>query len=218
MDIDELRGSLCAAPHRLADVGNAVVSGGNLSIRVGDHVLITPSGCRLDAINPDQLVIVDLDGAVVMPTPYRPTSELPIHLDIYRDSSVCSVAHAHPVASVAVANIVDELPAEHYNAAILGGTVRVAPYAVFGSAELSMLVRNALHERTAALMRNHGSVAVGSNVETACEHLELLEWLCEIYLRSRSAGTPAILNPAALTDVVATSARQHYIPFPGTDH
>lgn len=217
VDIDELRGSLCAAAHRLAGVGHAVVSGGNLSTRVGDHVLVTPSGCRLDAIGPDQLVIVDLDGAVAVPTPYRPTSELLIHLDIYRTSSVAAIAHAHPVASVAVGNVVNELPAIHYNSAMLGGSVRVAPYAVFGSTELSTLVRDALHERSAALLRNHGSVAVGSNVETACEHLELLEWLCEIYLRSISAGTPATLNTSELTEVVATAARRHYIPFPGSD-
>lgn len=164
MDIDEQRESLCAAAHQLAAAGLTVGTGGNLSIRVEDAVLLTPSGCRLESVKPEQLVIVDLEGSVVVPTPYRPTSELRFHLDIYRTTSASAVAHAHPVASVALANIVDELPPIHYTAAMIGGSVRVAPYAVFGSQELSDAVTTALHERTAALMRNHGSVAIGGDV------------------------------------------------------
>lgn len=217
MDIDDHRASLCAAAHHLAAAGLTVGTGGNLSTRVGDHVLLTPSGCRLDSVSPEQLVIVDLDGTVAVPTPYRPTSELRIHLETYRRSSVSAVAHAHPVASVAVGNIVSVLPAIHYTAAMLGGSVRVAPYAVFGSDELCDVVQSALHERTAALMRNHGSIAVGGNIEAACEHLELLDWLCEVYLRSISAGTPTVLDDSQLTEVVATAARRHYTPFPGSD-
>ncbi|QUD84160.1 class II aldolase/adducin family protein [Gordonia polyisoprenivorans] len=217
MDIDDQRAYLCAAAHQLASAGHTIGTGGNLSARVGDHVLVTPSGCRLDSVSPEQLVVVDLDGTVAVPTPYRPTSELRLHLDIYRTSSTAAVAHAHPIASVAVGNIVDELPAIHYTAAMLGGSVRVAPYAVFGSPELSTGINEALFERTAALMRNHGAIAVGSNIETACEHIELLEWLCEVYLRSVSAGTPAVLDENQLTEVVATAARRHYTPFPGRE-
>lgn len=95
--------------------------------------------------------------------------------------------------------------------------MRVAPYAVFGSPELSTGINEALFERTAALMRNHGAIAVGSNIETACEHIELLEWLCEVYLRSVSAGTPAVLDETQLIEVVATAARRHYTPFPGRE-
>ncbi|MGV9857406.1 class II aldolase/adducin family protein [Gordonia sp. NPDC003425] len=217
MDIEEQRESLCAAAHQLAAAGLTVGTGGNLSIRVEDAVLLTPSGCRLESVKPEQLVIVDLEGSVVVPTPYRPTSELRFHLDIYRTTSASAVAHAHPVASVALANIVDELPPIHYTAAMIGGSVRVAPYAVFGSQELSDAVTTALHERTAALMRNHGSVAIGGNLETACEHIELLDWLAEVYLRSLPAGTPAVLDSAQLTEVVATAARRQYTPFPGHD-
>lgn len=217
--IDDHRASLCAAAHHLAaSAGLTSRTDGNLSVRSGDHILLTPTGCRLDTVTPDQLVIVDLDGVVAVPTPYRPTSELGLHLEIYRTTSVSAVAHAHSIASVSAGTVVDELPAIHYTAAMLGGAVRVAPYAVFTSPELSELVGAALHERTAALMRNHGSIAVGSNIETACEYLELLDWLCEVYLRSVSAGTPAALDGAQLTEIVASAARQYYTPFPGTDH
>ncbi|MGW0040001.1 class II aldolase/adducin family protein [Gordonia sp. NPDC003376] len=215
MDIDDQRASLCAAAHQLAAAGLATGTSGNLSVRVGDQVLITPSDSRLKSLDPEQLVVVDLDGTVAVPTPYRPTSELHIHLGIYRSSSVAAVAHAHPASSVAVANIVDELPPIHYAAATIGGSVRVAPYAVFGSVELSEVVKVALYERSAALMRNHGSVAVGGTIETACDNLELVEWLSDVYLRSVGGGTPAVLDGTALTEVVAAGARRHYTPFPG---
>ncbi|MFT4042934.1 MAG: class II aldolase/adducin family protein [Gordonia sp. (in: high G+C Gram-positive bacteria)] len=217
MDIDEQRESLCAAAHRMATAGLTAATDGNLSIRVDNAVMVTPSGWRLESLKPEQLVIVDLDGAVVVPTPYRPTSELGIHLDVYRTSSASAVAHAHPMASVAVANIIDELPPIHYAAAMLGGSVRVAPYAAFGSDDLSENVRTALHERSAVLMRNHGSLAIGGNIETACEYIELLEWMAEVYLRSSSAGTSSVLDESQLTEVVANSARRHYTPFPGSE-
>ncbi|MFT4125311.1 MAG: class II aldolase/adducin family protein [Gordonia sp. (in: high G+C Gram-positive bacteria)] len=217
MGIDDQRASLCAAARRLAGSGLAIGNGGNLSTRVGDHVLMTPADHRLESVSPEQLVVVDLDGTVAVPTPYRPSSEIRLHLDIYRATSTSAIAHAHPISAVAVANIVGELPAIHYTAAMLGGTVRVAPYAVFGSAELSDGVIAALHERTAALMCNHGALTLGSNIETAYEHLELLDWLCEVYLRCLAAGRPAVLDDTQLTEIVATGARRHYTPFPGSD-
>lgn len=217
MGLDDQRSAICHAGHRLAAAGLTLGTGGNLSVRVGELVIVTPSGCRLASVTPDQLVVVNLDGAVVEPSRYRPSSELPSHLDIYSSTSASAIAHAHPVASTAVANTVHELPPIHYTSAMIGGSVRVAPYAVFGSRELSTAVVTALHERSAALMRNHGSIAIGSNIETAAEHLELVEWLAEVYLRSANFGPPAILNDAQLTEVVATAARRNYTPFPGSD-
>lgn len=217
VDIVDQRLPLCAAAHQLAAAGTSLSTGGNLSVRVGDRVLVTPSGARLDAVQPDQLIVVDMDGAVIEETRYRPTSELRFHLDLYRSTSASAIAHAHPMASVAVSAITELLPPIHYNAAMVGGSVRVAPYAVFGSAELSEGVVAALFERTAALMRNHGSVAIGGNIETACEHLGVVEWLSEVYLKALSAGSPAVLSDEHLTEVVATAARRSYRPFPGHD-
>ncbi|GAB40072.1 MULTISPECIES: class II aldolase/adducin family protein [Gordonia] len=217
MDIVDQRVPLCVAAHQLAAAGTSLSTGGNLSVRVGDRVLVTPSGARLGAVQPDQLVVVNMDGSVIEETRYRPTAELRFHLDLYRSTSASAIAHAHPLASVAVSTITELLPPIHYDAAMVGGSIRVAPYAVFGSPELSEGVVAALFERTAALMRNHGSVAIGGNIETACEHLGVVEWLSEVYLKAVSAGAPAILSDDQLTEVVATAARRAYQPYPGRD-
>lgn len=209
---DAERAALAAAAHRLAASGLTHGTGGNLSIRVDDHVILTPSGSRLETVAPEQMVVVDLDGTVVEDTPHQPTSELRIHLDVYRSTTARAVAHAHPVASIAVANSVDELPAVHYTAAMLGGTIRVAPYAVFGSQELSDGVAAALTDRVAALMRNHGSVAWGTDIDAACDHIELVDWLARIHLQAPGGST---LTGDQLIEVVVTAARRHYTPFPG---
>ncbi|MDL9936751.1 class II aldolase/adducin family protein [Gordonia sp. ABSL1-1] len=210
MRFAEQRTALAKAAARLAAGGLTHGSGGNLSVRADDLVILTPSGCALETVTAEQMVVVDLDGRVAEPTPYRPTSELRIHLDIYRTTPARAVAHAHPVASIAVANTADELPAVHYTAAMLGGAIRVAPYAVFGSDELRDAVRDALRDRTAALMRNHGSVAYGDTLDIACAHLELVDWLARIHLAAPGGAT---LDATALTEVVQTALARHYTPF-----
>lgn len=217
MTIEDKRATICQAAHRLAAAGLTTGTGGSFSIRLGDQVIITPTGYRIGSITPDHLVTVDLDGAVLTATPYRPTPALQMHLDIYRSTSAAAIAHAHPMSSVAVSNIVDVLPAVHYTAATVGGAIRVAPYAVLGSQELSDHVSTALHERTAVLLRNHGVVAVGSNIDVACDHVELVEWLAEVYLKSLAVAQPAALDANQITEVVATAARLHYTPFPGRE-
>lgn len=212
MDFDDQRAALVNAAHRLARRRLVIGTGGNLSIRVGDRVLVTPSGADLEFLTPDQPVVTDLDGAVVVDTQYRPTSELLLHLDIYRSTNATAVVHAHPVASIAVANLVDELPAVHYTAALVGGGVRVAPHKIFGTQELTDAVARALAERTAALMRNHGSVAYGDSIEMACDRVELVEWLAEIYLKTAAVGPGAVLDQEQLVAVAVAAAQRGYSP------
>ncbi|WAC56351.1 class II aldolase/adducin family protein [Gordonia sp. SL306] len=215
MRFSEERAALAAAAQRLARAGMTHGTGGNLSVRVDDHVLLTPSGCRLADVTPEQMVAVDLDGTVVEDTPFQPTSELRIHLDVYQHTSAAAVVHAHPIASIAAANVVDELPVVHYTAALIGGAIRVAPYAVFGSSALGDAVAAALTGRTAALMRNHGSVAYGDDLDSACDRIELVDWLAELYLRSAAIAPPATLTHDDIVDVVVTATRRQYSPFPG---
>ncbi|PXW27899.1 UNVERIFIED_CONTAM: L-fuculose 1-phosphate aldolase [Williamsia faeni] len=212
MDFDDQRAALVNAAHRLARRRLVIGTGGNLSIRVEDRVLVTPSGADLEHLTSDQLVVTDLDGAVVEDMRYTPTSELLLHLAIYRSTSANAVAHAHPVASIAVSNLVDELPAVHYTAALIGGAVRVAPHEIFGTQELTDAVAKALVEKTAALMRNHGSVAYGDSIETACERIELVEWLAEIYLRTAAVGAGAVLDQEQLVAVAIAAAQRGYSP------
>lgn len=214
MPYSDERAAVAAAAHRLARAGLTHGTGGNLSLRVGDHVVLTPSGCKLAAVTAEQMVVVDLDGTIAEDTTYTPTSELTIHLDVYRHTSAVAVAHAHPAASIAVANLVDELPVVHYTAAAIGGSVRVAPFAVFGSQELTDQVSAALTDRSAALMRNHGSVAFGESLDAACDRIELVDWLADIYLRSAAVEPPATLTSDDVIATVVAAAERHYSPFP----
>jgi L-fuculose-phosphate aldolase len=137
--------------------------------------------------------VVDLDGRLV-DGELAPTTELPLHLAVYRATGAGAVAHAHALASTAVAVTGDELPPVHYATLLLGGPVRVAPYATFGSEELAAHVVQALEGRHAALMQNHGSVALGHDLDEACSRLELVEWLAELYARSVALGRPRVLS------------------------
>jgi len=102
----------------------------------------------------------------------------------------------------------------HYYTELFGGPPRVAPYALYGTDELARNVVNALHDRTACLMGNHGAVAVGPDLATAHEKCCYLEWLCDVYLRAASAGSPRLLSPAQLA-VVAGKMAASRRPVPG---
>lgn len=206
---DEIRAAVVAAGARLAARGLVIGTGGNLSVRAGDRVLVTPTGVALGELSPAQLTVVDLAGTVIEGE-LAPTSELPLHLMVYRSTGAAAVAHAHALTSIAVGAVLDVLPAIHYTTLLLGGEVRVAPYATFGSDALAKHVTAALDGRAAALMRNHGSVAHGADLNQACERLELVEWLAEAYYRAAAIGTPKILTDAELLDVLATARATGY--------
>lgn len=202
---------LARAGRRLAEGGLVTGTSGNLSVRVGDHVVVTGSGTDLGRLGSDQLVVVDTEGAVLAGE-LRPTSELPLHLAVYRHTGATAIAHAHALASTAVGLTHDVLPPVHYLTMRLGGIVRVAEYATFGSAELADSVVTALTDRSAALLRNHGSVAHGPSIEEACERLELLEWLAELYRRAAALGTPRTLTDEELAAAQAQFTRLDYGP------
>jgi L-fuculose-phosphate aldolase len=203
------RARLVAAGRRLAEGGLVVGTAGNLSARVGEHVIVTGSGTDLGALTPELLSIVDRDGEVVAGD-RRPTSELPLHLSVYEHTDASAIAHAHALSSIAVGLTHDVLPPVHYMTVMLGGVVRVAPYATFGTAALASGVLAALADRSAALMRNHGSVAFGAGIEEACERLELVEWLAEAYRRAAALGEPRLLTDSALADAQAQFTRLAY--------
>lgn len=113
------RDELVAAGQRLTAQGLVIGTGGNLSTRCGEHVLVSPTGATLGDLTPSMLTLVGLDGAVV-DGELAPTSELPLHLAIYRNTDARAVAHAHASACIAVSNAHDELPAVHYTAVALG--------------------------------------------------------------------------------------------------
>jgi len=194
----------CQELHR---AGLVVGTAGNVSVRDGDLVAVTPSGVRYAGLTSEQVGVHRLDGTAVE-APLAPTSELPLHLAVYAARPEAgAVVHTHSPAATALSTLVDEVPAVHYYVAMFGGTsVPVAAYATYGTDELAGNVVRALRDRTGCLMGNHGAVTLGPDLGTAQEKSVYLEWLCEVYLRAASAGTPRILPDAEIATVIAKMA------------
>lgn len=204
MLLQAARDEIAAACARLRPDRLVVGTAGNVSVRVGELVAITPSGLPYDDLRPDLVAVVEAATGRQVDGPLRPASELDLHLATYRVTGQGAVVHTHAPAATAVASLadVDALPAVHYYVAFFGGAdVRVAPYATYGTPELAAHVAAALDGRTAALMANHGSVVAAADLATAYERALELEWLCDLYLRARQAGPVRILPDAAIDEV-----------------
>ncbi|MFJ3929563.1 MULTISPECIES: class II aldolase/adducin family protein [unclassified Streptomyces] len=199
--IDRAWRELVATARRTAAEGLVTGTSGNVSVRVGDTVLATPSGVPYDRLGPGDAVGVALDGTRVLGR-LAPTSELPLHLAVYRATPARAVVHTHAVHATAVSTLVTELPPVHYMAAALGGPPRVAPYAPYGTAELARRTVRALRGRTACLLGNHGTVALGDTLDQAFDRTVQLEWMCRVWLAAASVPgrTPRLLDAAQLAD------------------
>ncbi|MGD1218257.1 MULTISPECIES: class II aldolase/adducin family protein [Streptomyces] len=191
---------LVATARRTVADGLVVGTSGNVSVRVGDTVLVTPTGVPYDRLAPEDVVGVGLDGRQVLGS-LLPTSELPMHLAVYRATDAVAVVHTHAAHATAVSTLVPELPLIHYMAGALGGPVRVAPYATYGTAELAENMLRALDGRSACLLQNHGTVAHGASLSQAYDRTAQLEWMSRVWLLAASVPglTPNLLTPAQVT-------------------
>ena len=155
-------------------------------------------------------MVVHLDGSYVEGS-LAPTSELDLHLGVYADRpDIGAVVHTHAPFSTAVACALTELPVLHYQHLLLGGATRVAPYATFGSPELAAHVRAALEGRQAALMGNHGSVAIAATLQQAVDHAVLLEWLCALHHRASALGPVRPLTDDEQEAVILAALARNY--------
>jgi L-fuculose-phosphate aldolase len=189
---------------RLISDGLVEGTAGNVSVRQGDLVAISPSSIDYDRVRPEDVCVLDLDGRLVSRADGpRPSTETGMHLRIYRETDARAVVHHHGLASVAVSTVVDVLPALHYYIVRLGGPVRVAPYARYGTDQLAGNVVAALEGRTAALMQNHGAITYGGSLDAAFEKALLLEWLCRLQITATSIGRPRVLSDPELAEVAA---------------
>jgi L-fuculose-phosphate aldolase len=182
-----------------------VGTSGNLSIRAGDLLAVTPSGHAYDTLTPELVCVRRLDGSAVEGL-LAPSNELPIHQLIYAHTDAAAVVHTHSAAATAVSTLVGELPTIHYILAVLGGPIRVAPYATFGSQELADNVLAAIEGRSGALLANHGAVTYGPTMQVAYDRALYLEWVAEVWLRAHAlapAFTPRILGEAEMGEVHA---------------
>jgi L-fuculose-phosphate aldolase len=205
MLLSDARNEIVRACRELVSAGLVVGTSGNVSIRAGDLVAVSPSGVDYAELTADLVGVHRLDGTAVEAA-LRPTSEMPLHLAVYAATAARAIVHTHPVAATAVSTLADELPAIHYQVAMFGGPLAVAPYATYGSEELAGHVAAALRGRTACLMASHGAVVIGPDLHTALNGSHYLEWLCEVYLRALAAGTPRLLPAAEIELVVGKLA------------
>ena len=207
--IEQAWRELVDTARRTAAEGLVVGTSGNVSVRVGEVVLVTPSGVPYDRLTERDTVAVDLDGTQVLGD-LRPTSELPLHLAVHRETGARAVVHTHAVHATAVSTLVPELPPIHYMTAALGGPVRVAPYALYGTEGLARNMLHALRDRTACLLQNHGTVAYGDTLPQAYDRTAQLEWMCRVWLTASSVPghTPNLLTRPQLE--AATTRLTHY--------
>jgi L-fuculose-phosphate aldolase len=186
--------------------GDRLVVGtsGNLSIRSGDRLAVTPAGHAYDTLTPELVCVVRLDGTQVEGN-LAPTSELPFHQLLYEHTDAAAVVHTHSTAATVVSTVVTELPTIHYILAVTGGPIRVAPYATFGSTELAANVVAAIEGRSGVLLANHGAITYGPTIEVAYDRARYLEWVAEVWLRAHSVPgfTPRILGEAEMAEVYA---------------
>jgi L-fuculose-phosphate aldolase len=201
-----LRREIVVACRRLEADGLVAGTAGNVSVRHGSRMLITPSGVPYERLRPGDVVAVELEGEVLR---FRaragmvPSSEWRFHRDILRRRpEVGAVVHTHSPHATAFAMCRRPIPAGHYMIAAAGGpTIEVADYATFGTAELSDAALAALEGRTACLLANHGVIATGPTLERALWLAREVEVLARQTAIALQVGTPVLLPDAEIARV-----------------
>lgn len=196
---------------RMLDEGLVIGTSGNVSVRLGERVLITPTGVDYRRLRPADLPVVDLTGTRLHGE-FAPTSELPLHLAVYAArEDAGAVVHTHALHATAVSTLGDTVPPVHYMLASSGQQVRVAEYATYGTDALAANAVDALAGSTSCLLANHGTLSIGEDVESAHSKASTLEWCCRLWLTARAAGTPHLL-PADEMAAVASKLRSYGQP------
>ncbi len=179
---------------------------GNISVRFGDRMLISPSAIPYDAMEPSMVASVSLeDESGAWTGPLKPSTEWPFHHRILRERpDADAVVHAHPTYCTTLAITHREIPACHYMIASFGGNnVRCAGYTRFGTDELSRLAVAALQDRTACLLANHGMITIGDTLAKAMWRAVELETIARQYYLSLQIGGPALLSDAQVDETLS---------------
>jgi L-fuculose-phosphate aldolase len=200
---ESLRREIIATCIEMNRLGVNQGKSGNVSVRTPEGFLITPSGISYDAMRPDQVVAMDLDGGYV--GAFLPSSEWRMHLDIFRHRpEAVAIVHNHSTYATALACLREGIPAFHYMIGVGGGAdIRCSGYATFGTEALSVTMIEAMRDRSACLLANHGMICFGSSLENALWRAVEVETLAKQYWIARLAGTPVILPDDEMTGVLA---------------
>ena len=206
-DLD-LREQLVDCARRMQASGINQGTSGNLSVRIPGGMLITPSSLPYEQMQPTDLVALDLKGELLfIPADgrpqRRPSSEWRLHADVLASRpEVQAVLHCHSIHATALACHGRDIPPFHYMTAVAGGhDIRCAPYATFGTQELSDGVVQALEGRLACLMAQHGQVSVGPTLDKALALAVEVETLARIYLQALALGEPPLLSAEQMEQV-----------------
>jgi L-fuculose-phosphate aldolase len=196
----EMRGEMVRIANKLDAQGLNRSTSGNLSVRYGEGMLITPSGMGAEGLTEDDIVFVHMDGT--SRGRWQPSSEWLFHRDIFvQRGEVGAVVHTHSIAATALACLRKDIPPFHYMIALVGGdNIRCAQYATFGTQQLSDNALAALKDRKACLLANHGMIAAGEDLAEAFKITVEVETLSEMYLRALQAGEPVLLSAQEFQD------------------
>ena len=205
-DTLEKRQAIIAACQQMNALGINQGTSGNMSLRHGDGLLITPTRIPYDDLRPEDIVFLSLDGS--RQGLHAPSSEWRFHCDIMgRRPDVEAIVHAHPIHATIIAIMGLDIPPLHYMVAVAGGKdIRSAPYALFGSEELSEAALQALEGRKACLLGHHGIIAVGSSVAGALWLAGEVEMLAKQFHGCLQIGGPKLLSDAAMSEVLVKIA------------
>jgi L-fuculose-phosphate aldolase len=200
-DEGEKRQAIIDACRRMNELGINQGTSGNISLRHHDGMLITPTSVPYEEMRPEQIVFMRFDGSFA--AGHKPSSEWRFHLDILRSrDDVNAVVHAHPPYATILSIMGLQIPPILYMIAAAGGdTIRCAPYATYGTAELSHHAVKALEDRFACLLGHHGMIAVGASLARALWLAVEVEALARQYHGCLQIGTPPLLSQAEIERV-----------------
>jgi L-fuculose-phosphate aldolase len=196
-----MQNQLLKITQKLSELGLNKGTSGNCSVRFEDGFLVTPSGMGVEEMSPDSMVQVQSSG--IFEKNKKPSSEWRFHRDILQSRpEINAVIHTHSMFATTLACLHKDIPPFHYMIAVTGGdTIRCAPYALFGSQQLSDNALAALHERKACLLANHGMIALGRDLDDALSVTLEVENLCEQYWRALQIGNPHVLSETQMQEV-----------------
>ncbi len=197
-----LRADLVETCRAMDRLGLTRGTSGNVSVRLDDGFLISPTGIHYDALTPELVVRMDMDGSSHGSA--QPSSEWRIHRDVLgHRPDLAAVVHTHSTHATAMAILGLGIPAIHYSIAAAGGAdIRCAPYALFGTQALSDGVQRALEGRRACLMAHHGVVACHKDLARALGLAVTVEELARLYLLCRGTSEPPLLGAGQIDEVL----------------
>lgn len=202
--IEALKEAVLQTAKKMYASGLVKGTSGNVSARVPEegYILITPTGIPYEDMERDDIVLVDEHGAVVEGF-RKPSSEVPMHTRVYRDHPwVQGIVHTHSLFATTFAVLGETIPAVHYLIASMGTTIPVASYATYGTEELAAGASRTIGpDHKGILLQNHGVLAAGTSLDEAYQNAATMEFLAELYYRTRSIGRPILLSDEEIARV-----------------